>query len=146
VGLNENSIPANLHPLSSIEGMEGSAFSPSSYFSIPSVTNRSTSLTRHFGPSRCHPVSLICLVPDEIDETDQRDQTDERRDTNDKLGQSERLPHILYRDLAPCAERKILQFEGTVLNAPEPGHFMPQGLEQPSDFTVLALNQHHFQM
>jgi hypothetical protein len=131
VELDENSIPANLYPLSSIEGMEGSAFFPYSYLSIPSVTNRSTSLTRHFGLSRCHPVSLICLVPDEIDE---------RRDTNDKLGQSKRLPHILYRDLAPCAERKILQFEGTVLNAPEPGHFMPQGLEQPSDFTVLALN------
>jgi hypothetical protein len=34
---------------------------------------------RYFGLSRCCPVSLVCLVPDEIDEIDQRDQTDERR-------------------------------------------------------------------
>jgi hypothetical protein len=146
VGLNENSIPANLRPLASIEVMEGSTFFPSSYLSIPSVTNRSTPLTRHFGLSRCHPVSLVCLVPDEIDGTDQRDQTDERRGTNDELGQSERLLHVLERDLAPCAWRKILQFEGTVLNAPESGDFKPQGLEQPSDFTVSPLDQNHFQM
>ncbi len=98
MGLNENSISANFRPLASIEGMEGSAFFPSSYLSISSVTNKSTPLTRHFGLSRCHPVSLVCLVPDEIDETDQRDQTDEHA-----LGQPERLPHILNRNLAPYA-------------------------------------------
>ena len=49
-------------------------------------------------------------------------------------------------DLAPCAGREFFKFEGTVLNAPEPGHFMPQCLEQSSDFTVFPLNQDHFQM
>ncbi len=33
---------------------------------------------RHVGLSRCRPVSLVCLVPDEIDEIDPKDQTDER--------------------------------------------------------------------
>jgi hypothetical protein len=59
---------------------------------------------------------------------------------------SERLPHILDWDLAPCAGGEILQFEGTVLNAPEPGHFMPQRFEKSSDFTVFPLDQNHFQM
>src|ERR1700704_3972954 len=60
--------------------------------------------------------------------------------------QSERFPHILDRDLAPCTGREVFQFEGTVLNAPEPGHFMAQRLEQSSDFTVFPLGQDHFKM
>jgi len=32
------------------------------------------------------------------------------------------------------------------LNAPEPGHFMPQQFEQSSDVTVFLLGQDHFQM
>ena len=57
---------------------------------------------------------------------------------------SEPFPHVLDRDLAPCAGREVFQFEWTVLNAPEPGHFMPQCLEQSSDFTVFPLGQDHF--
>ena len=53
--------------------------------------------------------------------------------------QSEFLPHVLDQDLTPFTGRKIFKFEGTVLNAPEPGHFMPQRLEQSSDFTVFPL-------
>ena len=50
-----------------------------------------------------------------------------------KRGPGKRLPHVFDWDLAPCAGREIFQFEGTVLNASEPGHFMPQRLEQSSD-------------
>ena len=39
----------------------------------------SREVKRYFGLSRCCPVSLVCLVSDEIDEMDQRDQTGERR-------------------------------------------------------------------
>lgn len=60
--------------------------------------------------------------------------------------QLEQFPHVRDRNLAPCTGREVFQLEGAILNAPEPGHFMPQCLEQSSDFTVFPLNQHHFQM
>jgi len=129
-----------LEPVASLEEIKGSAVFPPPPPS-PSVTNSSTAVKRYFGLSRCRPVSLVCLVPDEIDE-----QTKETRQTNDDLGLPERFPHVFDWDLAPCAGREILQFEGTVLNAPEPGHFMPQCLEQSSDFTVFPLGQDYFQM
>ncbi|TKS58666.1 MAG: hypothetical protein EWM73_03445 [Nitrospira sp.] len=59
---------------------------------------------------------------------------------------SERFPHVFDRDLAPCAGRELFQFEGAILNAPEPGDFMPQRFEKSSDFTVFPLDQDHFQM
>ena len=43
---------------------------------------RSMFVKRYVGLSRCRSVSLVCLVLDEIDKTDQRDQIDERRDTS----------------------------------------------------------------
>ena len=46
------------------------------------------------------------------------------------------ISYVLDWNFAPCAGREIFQFEWTVLNAPESGHFMPQGLVQSSDFTV----------
>ena len=64
----------------------------------------------------------------------------------DESGQSERFLHVFDWDFAPCAGREIFQFEGTVLNTPESGHFMSQGHEQSPDFTVSPLGQDHLQM
>ena len=83
-------------------------------------------------------VPPVFLVPDEIN---QRDQINRRA-----LRQSERLSHVLDWNLSPRTGREIFQFEWTVLNTPEPGHLMPQCLEQSSDFTVFPLGQDHFQM
>ena len=95
----------------------------------PSVTNRSTPVKRE---------RISYLV------SDQTHRRDEGRDRSDGLGLSERFPHTLDWDLAPCTERELLKFEWTVLNAPELSHFMPQCLEQPSDLIVLPLGQDHF--
>ncbi len=91
----------------------------------------------------------VCLVgrtgslktPERPDEPD-------RRGTNgdSRMTYRERLSHISNWDLAPCAGWEIFQFEGTVLNAPEPSHFMPQRLKQSADFAVLPLDQNYFQM
>jgi len=46
-----------------------------------------SAVRRDFGLSRCCPVCLVYLVPDEIDETDQRDQLF-ARDSRDERGGS----------------------------------------------------------
>src|SRR6185436_9812750 len=66
--------------------------------------------------------------------------------TSQEWLQSKGLLRVFDRDLTPSAGRKIFQFEGAVLNASEPGHFVPQRLKQSADFTVLPLDQDHFQM
>jgi hypothetical protein len=64
----------------------------------------------------------------------------------DESGQSKRSSYVFDWDLAPGAGREIFQREGTILNPPQPGYFMPQRLEQSSDFAIFPLDQNHFQM
>jgi len=60
-----------LEPVASLEEIKGSVVCPSSQPSPPHfVTNCSTPVKRHFGLSRCRPVSLVNLVPDEKDKAD----------------------------------------------------------------------------
>ncbi len=91
-----------------------------------------------------YPVSLV--QPNKRDKLNKPDEPEKLDRPQTSWSLSERLPHILDWDLAPYAGWEVLKIEGTVLNAPEPGHFMPQCLEQSSDFTVFPLGQDHFQM
>jgi hypothetical protein len=97
-----------------------------------------------------HLVSLVYLVslvqPNKRDKLNKPDEPEKPDRPQTSCPQSEHLPHVLDRDLALYTGREIFKFEGTVLNAPEPGYFMPQRFEQSSDFTVFPLGQDHFQM
>ena len=53
--------------------------SAAAYRAVWDSRKASREVQRYFGLSPSCPVSLVCLVPDEIDKVDQRDQTDERR-------------------------------------------------------------------